>query len=309
MMNEIRLGGEICYLRPPEPEDVKTFYMLVCDRATMESSDDHPFVIPDERRFIRYYSDFLQKASDDYLPFVIVDDETDRPVGQIHAGRIDKYNHNAQIGFQILPQYRRRGFGYDAVVTLLDYLFLDMKMNRVSADVYEYNDASLKLLLSAGMQIEGRYRKWLYRHNRYWDKIILSILKDEWNSEEEPTEWTIEEKGILAFDTRHFMDKIKGKSLESLAEYIQEHYETIGGIIEGNGAEIIKFIGDGGFALFDPALMIKMGKVMAELEAMDVNAVLESGEVIHGLFGVGNAIQKDAFGDAVNRAFIKLYKK
>lgn len=308
-MDEIRLGGELCYLRPPEPGDVKLFYALACDQATMESSDDHPFAHPEELRFIRYFTDFLQKASGDYLPFVIVDDETDRPVGQIHAGRIDRYNHNAQIGFQILPQYRRQGFGNDAVVTLLDYLFLDLNLNRVSADVYEYNDASLKLLLTAGMRIEGRYRKWLFRYNRYWDKIILSVLREEWNGEEEPVEWTIEEKGILAFDTRHFMDKIKGKSLEGLAHYIQDHYETVGEIIEGSGAEIIKFIGDGGFALFDSALMLKMRKVAAELEALDVNTVIDSGEVIHGLFGFGEAIQKDAFGDAVNRAFIKLFKK
>ncbi|MBU5351151.1 GNAT family N-acetyltransferase [Paenibacillus barcinonensis] len=47
-------------------------------------------------------------------------------------------------------------------------------------EVYEYNQAAHKCYLKCGFQEEGRYRKKIYKNGTYWDSIVMSILKNEY---------------------------------------------------------------------------------------------------------------------------------
>jgi len=176
----IKIPGDLICLQNPDESHSSLYYALASDSQLRYYSSDTPFRKVSIKHFVQIYLNQIMLPTENYLPFVVLDSETNEPVGQVHAGRIDRDNHNCMIGFEILPRFQRRGYGTDAVETLLDYLFFDMKMNRVGAEVYEYNTASRKVLEKLSFTLEGTLSKWLYRKGRYWDKLLFGMLESEW---------------------------------------------------------------------------------------------------------------------------------
>jgi len=72
-----------------------------------------------------------------------------------------------------------QGFGTDALVTLLRHLFLELDFHRVGLEVFEYNVRAKKVYEKTGFSIEGLERQGLYRNGRYYDIILMGILRDE----------------------------------------------------------------------------------------------------------------------------------
>ncbi|MCD6235284.1 MAG: GNAT family N-acetyltransferase [Candidatus Marinimicrobia bacterium] len=176
----IVLTGDLVILTNPDDSHASFFYELASNEQLRYYSSDEPFQKLEPEEFIYYYLTRLMSATRHYLPFVVMDKDTGHPVGQIHAGRIDCDNKNCMIGFEIHPRYQQRGYGSDAVETILDYLFFDLKLHRVGAEVYEYNIASRKVLEKLGFSREGKLTEWLYRKEKYWDKLLYGILRHEW---------------------------------------------------------------------------------------------------------------------------------
>ncbi|MCF6296421.1 MAG: GNAT family N-acetyltransferase [Flavobacteriaceae bacterium] len=52
-----------------------------------------------------------------------------------------------------------------------------MNMNMVYLKVASFNPNAKKLYLKIGFQETGRLPQFYYRHGKYWDYIIMSILK------------------------------------------------------------------------------------------------------------------------------------
>ncbi len=309
MQHQIRIAGEEIILRPPEPEDFELFFRLASDQKTAEQSDDQPYKNQDKNRFNGYFARYLMPASESYLPFVICDSESEKAVGQIHAGNIEMNHKNCMIGFQILPEYRRRGYCLDAVETLLDYLYFDMQIERVGAEVYEFNTASLHLLLSCGFKTEGRLRSWLKRFGRRWDKILLSQLRSEWEEDVSAEDWTLSKKIVFVFDKKNFLKSLQSRSLEKQTEALQDFYEESATAIEAHGGEMIRFSADSGIAVFNPELKPQIKSLQQILQKMEISAAWSEGEIVTGLFGYGAARQKDIIGQPVNDAFSNLYQK
>jgi RimJ/RimL family protein N-acetyltransferase len=176
----IKIPGDLVYLKNPDESHCSLYYALASDSNLRYYSSDAPFRKVGKQTFVQYYLNQLMVPTENYLPFVVVDSKTDEPVGQVHAGRLDRDNHNCMIGFEILACYQRRGYGTDAVETLLDYLFFDLKLNRIGAEVYEFNTASRKVLENLGFVLEGTLSKWLFRGGKYWDKLLFGILASDW---------------------------------------------------------------------------------------------------------------------------------
>jgi RimJ/RimL family protein N-acetyltransferase len=53
-------------------------------------------------------------------------------------------------------------------------------MNRVWLHVYEYNERGLRAYERVGFKREGVLRQHRYHEGRYWDTIVMGILREEW---------------------------------------------------------------------------------------------------------------------------------
>ena len=77
-------------------------------------------------------------------------------------------------------KYWGKGYGTDAKMILLDYIFNLLNLHKVCSAVIAYNKRSLNYSLHCGYRIEGRRRGHIFKKGRYWDLIELGLFKEEW---------------------------------------------------------------------------------------------------------------------------------
>ncbi|PAV29712.1 hypothetical protein CIL05_10090 [Virgibacillus profundi] len=63
---------------------------------------------------------------------------------------------------------------------LLDYVFLELNLHRVSLRVFSLNEKAIHLNSKLGFKQEGAIRQSLYRNGEWHDIIHMGILKEEY---------------------------------------------------------------------------------------------------------------------------------
>jgi [ribosomal protein S5]-alanine N-acetyltransferase len=64
-------------------------------------------------------------------------------------------NRTVDIGYGIIPSYRRQGYGYEAALGLRDWAFTQPEVERMTADCLPQNTASARILEKLGMRQIG----------------------------------------------------------------------------------------------------------------------------------------------------------
>lgn len=103
-------------------------------------------------------------------------------IGTANLVNIDWKNKNAFHGMMLGDKdIRGKGFGLDTVMAVMRYAFEELGLERIDGSMIEYNAASLKLYINkCGWKEEGRQRNWYYRKNRYWDRIMVGVTRDDY---------------------------------------------------------------------------------------------------------------------------------
>lgn len=83
----------------------------------------------------------------------------------------------AEIGYEIHPEYWRKGYTSEAVSKVLSYGFEVMGLTRIGAVVFIENEASNKLLTKLAFQKEGILRGYMYQNGIAHDTYVYSLLK------------------------------------------------------------------------------------------------------------------------------------
>jgi RimJ/RimL family protein N-acetyltransferase len=118
---------------------------------------------------------------------------SDELIGEIVLNEIDDHARSANLRLQMLPDYRGRGYGREAILEVLRFAFdgatdadgtthAGPRLHRVGLDVLSINPRARALYASLGFREEGRLRE-SHRDGDGWaDVIVMSILEDEFRS-------------------------------------------------------------------------------------------------------------------------------
>jgi RimJ/RimL family protein N-acetyltransferase len=85
-----------------------------------------------------------------------------------------------ELGYNIVPTDRRKGYASEAIRIMVDYLFLSKDIVRIQAKADPENLASWKALEKNGFTREGILRKTYYCRGEWRDDCMYSILREEW---------------------------------------------------------------------------------------------------------------------------------
>jgi RimJ/RimL family protein N-acetyltransferase len=103
-----------------------------------------------------------------------------RIIGNIGLREISERDHNAALNIFIGESAdRRKGYSREAIMLLLGYCFETLGMNRVWLKLHSDNTAARKLYESCGIKKEGLLREHECYGGKYVDKIVMGILKSE----------------------------------------------------------------------------------------------------------------------------------
>ncbi len=86
--------------------------------------------------------------------------------------------HQAEIGYWLAKPYWGRGIMTDAVRRVADHSFRELRLIRLTAHVFAFNTASVRVLEKAGFQLEGRLRLHYKKDGRLLDGLLYAKLAD-----------------------------------------------------------------------------------------------------------------------------------
>jgi RimJ/RimL family protein N-acetyltransferase len=73
------------------------------------------------------------------------------------------------------------GYGGDAITTLLRFGFHEMNLHRVWLGVLDGHKGAVRCYEKCGFQHESRRRQQVFKHGRYWDVLMMGILRHEFD--------------------------------------------------------------------------------------------------------------------------------
>lgn len=185
------LHGEMMRLRPIEARDAERLWESLQDpegirltgtTATFTRAQIDEWTATVGDRPGRYDWAVTPGAMRDGVPI------SDDLIGEIVLNQIDDDARSANLRLQMLPDYRGRGYGREAILEVLRFAFDGAstvpgpRLHRVSLDVLSINPHARALYGSLGFREEGRLRD-VYRDGDGWaDAIIMSVLEDEFRA-------------------------------------------------------------------------------------------------------------------------------
>ena len=133
----------------------------------------------DSRKFTLYETItwFYQTKPNYYL--ITLDDIN---IGYFRITNHSHQNKNLYLGADLLKEYRGKGLAKQAYLKFIPYLFNLYDLHKINLEVLETNFNALKLYESLGFVKEGIKREEVYKHNKWVDSIIMSLLKKDYES-------------------------------------------------------------------------------------------------------------------------------
>jgi ribosomal-protein-serine acetyltransferase len=161
-------------------EDVKSIYEIInSEREYLR--EWLPFV--DETRNIIYTRSFVENylnSDRKDLTFCVL--YQNKMVGLVGMKDTDKANRKTEIGYWLSESYQHLGIITKSCRTLINYIFEELRINRIQLTAATENSKSQRVALRLGFQREGIQRDGELHRRGFVDLVVFSLLKKDWNS-------------------------------------------------------------------------------------------------------------------------------
>jgi RimJ/RimL family protein N-acetyltransferase len=183
------LKGKIVTLRPVEEADLPLLYRHITDLENRGEFFGRTIATMEELQRQFSADGFWGEAS----TLVMIDNESDRPVGRIWWGPTVRYMDELEVGYILYDRASRsKGAMTEALKMVTNYLFdtrplRDQPVNRLRLCIRKGNVASLRVAEKAGYYHEATQRGAVGRGDRHYDMELYSVLRSDTRSYQEKT--------------------------------------------------------------------------------------------------------------------------
>lgn len=170
-----KLVGEHIYLAPRRLEDAEQYAVWMNDFRTTDYTGRSSQIMTLENE-----KAYLEKHISAEASMAIVTLDGDKLIGTIGLENIDHVNRRATLGIFIGDtEEREKGYGTEAIRLILDYGFNYLNLNNINLDVMEFNKRAIACYEKCGFKEIGRRRQSEYLDGKYYDRVHMDILKEE----------------------------------------------------------------------------------------------------------------------------------
>ncbi len=135
-----------------------------------------PFTFTDEKTFID-----SQSALKNEYNFAIETLENKEYIGGCGINNLDFNNSVCTVGVFLGKSFWNRGYGSDAMKTLIHFIFNQIPVNKIKLQVFSFNERAIRSYEKCGFKIEAVLKEELFRNGKYHDDIIMSIFRRDYN--------------------------------------------------------------------------------------------------------------------------------
>ena len=151
------------------------------------NGDDPPRDSPEPLEVTQTLLDrILNRPPDaDIIDYAIHKKDTDELIGCGMIAHINHYNRRCDLGIGLGWNRDNWGKGYasEALRAIVAYCFNELNLNRIGAEIYEFNERSIRLFERNGFRREGAFRQYIYKDGIFKDEYLYSLLKEDWEKQ------------------------------------------------------------------------------------------------------------------------------
>ena len=173
-----RLRSDAVQLRTLEADDRDSLFAIYSHAESASLDDWEPMTSVDEADAL------VRSAQIDFdnrnvFRYGITTPDGSRLVGCCGLFGFDETNSKCMVYYQVHHDERGHGYATGAVGLLLEVAFRALVANRVEAYVTPGNDPSIRVLEKCGFNREGLLREMEFYKGRFWDGILMAILRSD----------------------------------------------------------------------------------------------------------------------------------
>lgn len=125
----------------------------------------------------KWFSGILENE-DVYYKVLIVNHV---PYGVANFHYTNKKDRVGEWGFYIGELQAPKGMGTVLCTKMLDFLFFELNVRKICAEVLGFNDKSLKFHEKMGFKKEGILKEHIYKDDMYIDIHLYGLFQKQWN--------------------------------------------------------------------------------------------------------------------------------
>ncbi len=164
------------YLRKPIINDVDFMLQMENDPEIWQVSQTvEPFSRSEIENFIRNSKhDLIDELQ---LRYIVILTDTNKQIGSIDLFEFDADRNCAGVGITILSEYRGRSFGSQALESLIEEAFQNLKLKELFCNIFTNNMASIRLFESKGFQKVKLLKKHTEIKGQAFDEYLYRLMK------------------------------------------------------------------------------------------------------------------------------------
>ncbi len=178
MSNRPTLTTERLILRPFHLDDAPRVQELAGEKAIASTTLNipHPYEDGMAEDWIGTHAEAFEKGES--VTFAIILKQGNVLIGAIGMDLNDAHDR-AEMGYWIGVPYWSNDYATEAARAVLEYGFIERKLNRIFASHLSRNPASGRVMQKIGMTHEASFRQHVKKWKKYEDLEVYGILKDE----------------------------------------------------------------------------------------------------------------------------------
>lgn len=187
------------YMRSLETTDLPAVARLLTDLDDLSLFDRSLRIPLSVHSLEKSWSDILGNDGKHNGYWFAIEETEKELVGIIGIEGLNWINRDGTVPMCIIRKLRKKGIGTRALALLLDIAFLQLGLNRLTSYYRVDNESSRALTERVGFREEGRMRHAWFAEGRYFDMVVIGILRQEWIERRETLAEELDEAIVLSF--------------------------------------------------------------------------------------------------------------
>ncbi|PLT31903.1 GNAT family N-acetyltransferase [Peribacillus deserti] len=181
-MNFPELNTQRLILKEITEEDAQRLYEIFSSQEVTRYYGMDPFTTIEQAANLihSFQKTFTEKRA---VRWGIILKENGTLIGTIGLNNLQVGNKRTEIGYELHPDYWRKGYVSEALQEVLRHIFEDIGIHRAGAVTFPENKASSDLLKKLSFKEEGLLRGYIFQGGSSHDACVFSLLKPEWEAQ------------------------------------------------------------------------------------------------------------------------------
>jgi [ribosomal protein S5]-alanine N-acetyltransferase len=181
----LNISTERLTLKPHTPANLEWLNALFNDTDEQYfDGDEPPKEVPETlEETSKLLRRILTRPPDaDIIDYAIHRKDDDTLIGCGMIAHINHYNHRCDLGIGMGydKQNWGKGYAHETLRAIIKYCFNELDLNRIGAEIYEFNMRSIRLFEGLGFHREGVKRQYIFKDGVMKDEFLYSLLKEDW---------------------------------------------------------------------------------------------------------------------------------